>query len=142
MSQTEVVRPIRVLIVDDEPLSRRNVIALLRGQTGIASITECDGGRRAIEEIGSSHPDLVFLDIQMPECNGFDVLEMLGTGLPPAIVFVTAYDEHALRAFDVGALDYLLKPIDEDRFQLALDRARNRILHESGSVTGLRSSGR
>src|ERR1700729_2680324 len=105
MSQPEVPRPLRVLVVDDEPLSRRNVLALLRGEPDIATITECDGGRRAIEEIRTGQPDLVFLDIQMPECNGFDVLEVLGTALPPAIIFVTAYDEHALRAFDVGALD-------------------------------------
>jgi len=136
MPQTNAMRPIRVLVVDDEPLSRRNVMALLRDDADIASISECDGGRRAIEEIRSSKPDLVFLDIQMPECDGFDVLEMLGTALPPAIIFVTAYDAYALRAFDVGALDYLLKPLDAERFRRALDRAKSRILQEHRPGSG------
>jgi two-component system, LytTR family, response regulator len=142
MSQPEATRPLRVLVVDDEPLSRRNVLALLRGEPDIATITECDGGRRAIEEIRASQPDLVFLDIQMPECSGFDVLEMLGTALPPAIIFVTAHDEHALRAFDVGALDYLLKPLDAERFRRALDRAKSRISAENRSAPEQQASGR
>jgi two-component system LytT family response regulator len=119
------------LVVDDEPLSRHNVIALLRDDTDIGLITECDSGSTAIVDIRSKAPDLVFLDVQMPELNGFDVLEMLGVELPPAIIFVTAHDQYALRAFDVGALDYLLKPFNEARFRLALDRAKARIQHAS-----------
>jgi two-component system, LytTR family, response regulator len=136
MPQHSTVRPIRVLVVDDEPLSRRNVLALLRGDTDIASISECDSGHRAIQEIRSGRPDLVFLDVQMPECNGFDVLEMLGTAVPPAIIFVTAHDAYALRAFDVGALDYLLKPFDAERFGRALDRAKSRISQTNGPASG------
>jgi len=81
----------------------------------------------ALAEIRSTKPDLVFLDVQMPECDGFDVLEMLGGELPPAVVFVTAYDQYALRAFEAGALDYMLKPFDNDRFERALGRAKERI---------------
>jgi two-component system, LytTR family, response regulator len=136
MPQHRAPRPIRVLVVDDEPMSRRNVLALLRGDKDIESIRECDGGQRAIEEIRSGRPDLVFLDVQMPECDGFDVLETLGTALPPAIIFVTAHDDYALRAFDVGALDYLLKPFDAERFALALDRAKSRIVEGEGPYSG------
>jgi two-component system LytT family response regulator len=136
--QRKMARPIHVLVVDDEPLSRRNVLALLRGDPEIASIVECAGGHRAIEEIRSSKPDLVFLDVQMPECNGFDVLEVLGAALPPAIIFVTAHDAYALRAFDVGVLDYLLKPFDAERFSRALERAKGRIFEERSSLSGQR----
>jgi len=122
---------IRVLIVDDEPLARQNVMALLRDDSDIALIDECDSGCAAIIDIRSKAPHLVFLDVQMPELNGFDVVEILGMELPPAIIFVTAHDQYALRAFDVGALDYLLKPVDEARFRVALDRAKARIKHAS-----------
>jgi two-component system, LytTR family, response regulator len=122
---------IRVLIVDDEPLARRNLIALLRDDSEIASIEECESGAAAVVDIQSKSANLVFLDIQMPEVNGFDVLEMLGTALPPAIIFVTAHDQYALRAFHVGALDYLLKPFDEGRFRLALDRAKSKLREAS-----------
>jgi two-component system, LytTR family, response regulator len=97
---------IRALVVDDEPLARRNLTVLLRRDPDIGSIAECASGSDAIEEVRKSKPDLVFLDVQMPECGGFDVLEMLGGDLPPTIIFVTAYDEYALRAFEAGALDY------------------------------------
>jgi two-component system, LytTR family, response regulator len=90
---------------------------------------ECESGPAAIEEIRKSKPDLVFLDVQMPECGGFDVLELLGSDLPPAIIFVTAYDEYALRAFEAGALDYLLKPFDDARFGRALNRAKEKLAH-------------
>jgi two-component system LytT family response regulator len=120
---------IRALIVDDEMLARRNVSALLRGDPDIASIDECASGVEAIDAIRSSKPDLVFLDVQMPECGGFDVLELLGTDLPRAIVFVTAYDTYALRAFEAGALDYLLKPFDDARFSRALNRAKEKLAH-------------
>ena len=96
---------IKALVVDDEALARRNVTVLLSRDPDIGSVVECESGQGAIEEIRRSKPDLVFLDIQMPECGGFDVLELLGTDLPPTIIFVTAYDEYALRAFEAGALD-------------------------------------
>lgn len=120
---------IRALVVDDEPLARRNVTVLLRGDPDIGSIAECGSGAEAVEVIRSWQPDLVFLDVQMPECDGFDVLELLGADLPPAIIFVTAYDEYALRAFEAGALDYLLKPFDDARFDRALRRAKDKLAH-------------
>jgi two-component system LytT family response regulator len=124
----EESRPgIRVLVVDDEPLARRNLTILLGVDPEIATVTECGSGAEAIREIRRSKPDLVFLDVQMPECDGFDVLEMLGRNIPPAIVFVTAHDQYALRAFEAGALDYLLKPFDDARFNRALNRAKERI---------------
>jgi two-component system, LytTR family, response regulator len=119
---------IRTLIADDEPLARSNLSVLLRRDPQIDLLGECGSGTEAIGEIRVTHPDLLFLDVQMPECDGFDVIEMLGTELPPAIVFVTAYDQYALRAFEAGALDYLLKPFDNARFELALGRAKQRIL--------------
>jgi two-component system LytT family response regulator len=121
--------PIQALVVDDESLARRNVTVLLRRDPDIGSITECGSGLEAIEEIRKSKPDLVFLDVQMPECGGFDVLELLGSDLPPTIIFVTAYDEYALRAFEAGALDYLLKPFDDARFARALNRAKDKLAH-------------
>ncbi len=129
---------IRALVVDDEPLARRNVTVLLRGDPDIESIAECGSGAEAIQAIRQSQPDLVFLDVQMPECGGFDVLEQLGTELPRAIIFVTAYDTYALRAFEAGALDYLLKPFDDARFRRALDRAKERLVH-SGSPDARRA---
>jgi two-component system, LytTR family, response regulator len=117
---------LRVLVVDDEPLARNNLTSLLRADPRI-DITESGSGADAIRQIRANHPDLLFIDVQMPECDGFDVLEILGGDLPPAVVFVTAYDHYALRAFEAGALDYLLKPFDDARFQLALSRARTRI---------------
>jgi two-component system, LytTR family, response regulator len=119
---------IRALVVDDEPLARSNLTVLLRLDPEIETIRECSSGAEALTEIRNSKPDLVFLDVQMPECDGFDVLEMLGADLPPAIVFVTAYDQYALRAFEVGALDYLLKPFDNARFERALVRAKEKIV--------------
>ena len=115
---------IHVLIVDDEPLARSNLTVLLRLDPEIGTIRECGSGAEALAEIRNSKPDLLFLDVQMPECDGFDVLEMLGGALPPAVVFVTAYDQYALRAFEVGALDYLQKPFDNARFERALIRAK------------------
>ena len=121
---------IRALVVDDEPLARSNLTVLLRRDSEIDVVRECGSGMEALAEIRGSKPDLVFLDVQMPECDGFDVLEMLGGDLPPAVVFVTAYDQYALRAFEAGALDYLLKPFDNARFDRALERAKERIAHD------------
>lgn len=118
---------IRTLIVDDEPMSRSNLAVLLRSDPEIEIVGECSSGAEAIAAIRRSQPELLFLDVQMPECDGFDVLEILGNELPSAIVFVTAYDQYALRAFEAGALDYLLKPFDNARFSRALDRAKARI---------------
>lgn len=120
---------IRALVIDDEPLARRNVTVLLRGDPDIGSIEECGSGIEAIEAIRQRKPDLIFLDVQMPECGGFDVLELLGADLPHAVIFVTAYDEYALRAFEAGALDYLLKPFDDARFARALNRAKDKLAH-------------
>lgn len=118
---------IRTLIVDDEPPARRNIALLLQRDAEIEIVGECGSGKEALSAIRDLSPDLVFLDVHMPECDGFDVIEMLGPSQPRAIIFVTAYDQYALRAFEAGALDYLLKPFDNVRFQLAVDRARERI---------------
>jgi two-component system LytT family response regulator len=118
---------IRALVVDDEPLSRASVVAELSRDPDLSLAGECSSGDEALAEIRQLHPDLVFLDVEMPECGGFDVLEMLGAEAPPAIVFVTAYDKYAIQAFEVGALDYVLKPFDSARFTVALARAKQRI---------------
>lgn len=123
--------PIRALVVDDEPLARRNLVVLLRRDPDIGPIVECGSGAEAIEAIRTWMPDLVFLDVQMPECDGFDVLELLGGDLPQTVVFVTAYDTYALKAFEAGALDYLLKPFDDARFGRALARAKDRIARDA-----------
>ena len=122
-------KTIRALVVDDEPLARSNLTVLLRLDPEIEIVSECGSGAEALAEIRNSKPDLLFLDVEMPECDGFDVLEMLGSDQPSAVVFVTAYDQYALRAFEAGALDYLLKPFDNDRFNLALRRAKEKIAH-------------
>jgi two-component system LytT family response regulator len=115
---------IRTLIVDDEPLARERLRSLLEAQADLDVVGECRDGNEALEAIRSLSPDLVFLDVQIPEKNGFEVLEAIGPENAPAIVFVTAYDQYALQAFEVHAVDYLLKPFDEDRFAKALERAR------------------
>jgi two-component system LytT family response regulator len=120
---------IRALVVDDEPLARSNVTVLLRRDPDVDLLGECSSGIEALAQIRCMQPDLLFLDVQMPECDGFDVLELLGSATPPAIVFVTAYDQYALRAFEAGALDYLLKPFDDARFRRALDRAKATLAH-------------
>ena len=124
----EMLRKVRTVVVDDEPLARTNLTVLLRRHLEIELIAECCSGPEALSVIRTSKPDLIFLDVQMPECDGFDVVEMLGSNAP-YIVFVTAYDSYALRAFEVGALDYLLKPFDTSRFERALERAMERIAH-------------
>lgn len=118
---------IRVLIVDDEPLARRRIRKLLTGVSGVKIVGECQNGEEAVSTIRDQSPDLVFLDVQMPGMDGFAVLRALGPGKWPAVVFVTAYDQYAVRAFEVNALDYLLKPFDKDRFELTLTRARKQI---------------
>jgi two-component system LytT family response regulator len=118
---------IRTLIVDDEPLARRNLRLLLEKDPQIEILEECRNGREAVESIEQHAPDLVFLDIQMPEMDGFDVLEHVGAEGMSAVVFVTAFDQYALKAFEVHALDYLLKPYDDTRFSQALKRAKSQI---------------
>jgi len=115
---------IRALIADDEPLAREGIRLRLEQSTDIEIIGECGNGRQAIAAIQRDAPDLVFLDIQMPRLGGFEVIETIGAANMPYVIFVTAYDEYALRAFEVHALDYLLKPVDGARFQAALDHAR------------------
>jgi two-component system LytT family response regulator len=126
--------PLRVLVVDDEAVARRNLVILLRDDPDIGAIVECDSGLAAVAEMRRTPPDMLFLDVQMPECDGFDVLELMGFDMPAAVVFVTAYDEHALRAFDAGALDYLLKPFDDARFARALQRAKRKLALEREPV--------
>src|SRR5918998_6852896 len=118
---------IRTLIVDDEPLARRNLRVLLEKDPQIEIVDECRNGREAVKAIDTLSPDLIFLDIQMPEMDGFDVLEHVGPEHIQAIIFVTAFDQYALKAFDVHALDYLLKPFDDERFAHALKRAKSQI---------------
>ncbi|MBK8151500.1 MAG: response regulator transcription factor [Acidobacteria bacterium] len=122
---------IRTIIVDDEPLARDRVRRFLRDEPGIEIVGECGNGAEAIELIDSVRPDLVFLDIQMPEKTGFEVVKSLGDRDVPAIIFVTAYDQYALEAFDVHALDYLLKPFNRERLRRALGRARTDIENRS-----------
>jgi len=124
---TPRARRIRTLVVDDEPLARSSLTVLLARDADIELLGECGSASQAVERIRTERPQLLFLDVQMPEHDGFEVLQMLGTELPPAIVFVTAYDEYALRAFETGALDYLLKPFDDRRFGRALARAKERL---------------
>ena len=115
---------IRTVIVDDEPLARANIAALLRTDPEVVIAGECGSGVEAIDVIRKCRPSLAFLDVQMPACDGFDVIEALGCDAPAAVVFVTAYDRYALRAFEVEALDYLLKPFSNARFFRVLARAK------------------
>ena len=120
-------RPVRVLVVDDEPLGRMRVEDLLRREPGVEIAGTAADGVAAVEAIRALTPDLVFLDVQMPGKDGFEVVREIGPEAMPATIFVTAYDQYAVRAFDVQALDYVLKPIDRRRFQAALDRAREHL---------------
>lgn len=124
---------IRALIVDDEPLARARLRTLLSEEADVEVVGECGDGLEAVAAVQDLTPELVFLDVQMPTLDGFGVVEALDPGALPVIVFVTAYDRYALQAFEVHALDYLLKPFDRDRFQKALERARAE-LQRSGSA--------
>jgi len=115
---------LRVLIVDDEPLARRGVSVRLREFADIEIVGECGDGKAAVEAILELSPDVVFLDVQMPGMDGFDVLEALPAAHLPAVIFLTAYEQHALRAFEVHALDYLVKPVDDERLAAAIRRAQ------------------
>jgi two-component system LytT family response regulator len=129
---------IRALVVDDEPLARRGICARLERAGGVEVVAECVNGGEAVSAIRNLSPDLVFLDVQMPGLDGFGVVESIGPNEMPPVVFVTAYDAHALRAFDVHALDYLLKPIDDERFDTTVERARRRITEREESAVGRR----
>ncbi len=116
--------PIGTLVVDDEPLARANIVNLLRTDAEIQILGECSSGVDATKVVRELRPSLLFLDVHMPGCDGFGVLEALGADVPPAVVFVTAYDQYALKAFEAEALDYLLKPYDDARFFRVLSRAK------------------
>lgn len=124
---------VRVLVVDDEPLARQRIRRLLQAEPDVEVIGEASTGREAVQCIAELQPDIVCLDVQMPELDGFGVLRELGDGPVPLVLFVTAYDEHALRAFDVHAVDYVLKPVDADRFRTAFQRARTQMNQSSAA---------
>ena len=118
---------LRALIIDDEPLARSNVAHLLARDPALTLVGQCGSAEEALAALPGARPDLVFLDVEMPECDGFELLERLGGAPPFAIVFVTAHHQFALRAFEVGALDYLLKPFDDQRFARVLERVKERL---------------
>ncbi|HXQ34553.1 MAG TPA: response regulator, partial [Anaerolineales bacterium] len=124
---TQDPRRVRALIVDDEALSRKRIKRLLANDSGIEVIGECSDGQKAVEAIHALTPDLVFLDIQMPVMNGFDVIRSIGSERMPAVIFITAYDEYALDAFEVHAVDYLLKPFNRARFEKTVTHAKTLI---------------
>jgi two-component system LytT family response regulator len=132
------MKKIRTLVVDDEPLARERLMGLLAGEPDIEAIGQCRDGEEAVRAIVEHSPDLVFLDVQMPAMNGFEVIEAVGSERMPLVIFVTAYDQHALRAFQVRALDYVLKPFDRERFQEALQRARAHIQRDETGDLGRR----
>ena len=120
-------RRIRTLVIDDEPLARERMRTLVGAEPDFDVVGEAGDGMEAVDAIREHSPDLVFLDIHMPKLDGFGVIDAVGADAMPPVVFVTAYDQHALRAFDVHALDYLLKPFDGDRFQETLERVRRQV---------------
>jgi two-component system, LytTR family, response regulator len=129
---------LRAIVVDDEPLGRRGVVSRLQKTEGVEVVAQCGTGRQAIEAVRRFHPDLLFLDVQMPGLDGFDVIAALPEEERPHIVFVTAHDRHAVRAFQVHALDYLVKPIEDERFEEALRRAIQAIQRERDGDLGRR----
>ncbi len=129
---------IRVLIVDDEAPARQRLADLLRKDAKVTAILEAADGISAVETIQSQRPDLVLLDVQMPELDGLGVIDAVGAGQMPLTIFVTAYDQHAIRAFEANALDYLLKPFSDERFDAAFDRAKARLDERSTSEFGRR----
>jgi two-component system LytT family response regulator len=117
----------RAIVVDDEPLARQTLRLLLAREQDFTIVAECGHGAEAIATIRRERPDVLFLDVQMPELDGFEVLRQIGPSSVPAIIFVTAFDQYALRAFEEHALDYLLKPFSDERFTLVLEWARTRL---------------
>lgn len=133
-------KKIGALIVDDEDLARHVIRELLSAHPEIEILAECANGFEAVKTFAERKPDLIFLDVQMPKLTGFDVLELIGTDVP--VIFVTAYDQYAMRAFDVHAVDYLLKPIGRDRFEAALERAKGRLAEKMPSPQELAATAR
>jgi two-component system, LytTR family, response regulator len=125
------VQKIRTIIVDDEPLARRGIRAQLTAARDFEIISECRNGEEAVEVIETESPDLLLLDVQMPGLNGFGVVDAIGPARMPAVIFVTAYDRYALHAFEVHALDYLLKPVDDERFDRALQKVRRHLQNKN-----------
>ncbi|MFQ5631015.1 MAG: LytR/AlgR family response regulator transcription factor [bacterium] len=132
------MQKITAIIVDDEPLARQRIRDLLANEPSIEILAECADGHSAVEVILSKSPDLIFLDIQMPEMDGFEVVRRIQTTNMPVIIFATAFDQFAIRAFDVHALDYLLKPYDDERFAGAIARAREQIRQKQTGAFHLR----
>jgi two-component system LytT family response regulator len=129
--------PIRALIIDDEPLGREIIRDLLEGDQEVEILGECASGLEALRMIEALSPDLIFLDVQMPEIDGFAVLERLRPGRMPGVIFITAYDQYAVRAFDKNAVDYLLKPFDQERFDRALGRAKSQLWQQKAGTLNL-----
>src|SRR5262245_22698301 len=128
-------RPVRVLIVDDEPLARQRLEDLLRAEPGVEIVASVDNGAAAVDAVQSMRPDIAFLDVQMPGKTGIDVVREVGPEAMPLTIFVTAYDRYALQAFDLAAVDYLVKPFDDERFEQAFQRARRYVeLEEMGEL--------
>ena len=125
--------PLRVMVVEDHPLARERLVRMLNGEAGVEVVAECEHGAEALERIPRLTPDLVFLDVHMPEMSGFDVIEAIGVDAMPPVVFVTAFDSYALKAFEVHALDYLLKPFGPARLSAVLVRARTQIPRRNGT---------
>jgi two-component system LytT family response regulator len=131
---------IRALLVDDEDLARHVLRELLSAHPEVEIAGECANGFEAVKAVAEQKPDLIFLDVQMPKLTGFDVLELIGTEIP--VIFVTAYDQHAMRAFEVHAVDYLLKPVGRERFEAALVRARDRVADKKPAPADLAAAAR
>lgn len=129
---------IRTIIVDDEPTARRGIRLLLERDGGVEVVGEASGGAEAVDLILREKPELAFLDVQMPGCDGFEALAKLDAAATPAVIFVTAYDEHALRAFEVNAVDYLLKPYDDARFAAALQRGKDEVRRRQADTVNSR----
>jgi two-component system LytT family response regulator len=131
---------LNVLVVDDQPMARERLVSLLNAEPDMGSTVTAASGSEAVSRIREGSPDLVFLDLQMPELDGFGVIQAIGVDRMPATVFVTAYDDYAVRAFEVQALDYLLKPFGRPRFQAALQRARRHLERERSGALAERLS--
>jgi len=130
--------PLRVLVVDDEEPARQRLVDLLSHDSDVSDITEADNGLVAVDTITRGRPDLVYLDVQMPELDGFGVIDAVGAEAMPLTIFVTAYDQHAIRAFEANALDYLLKPYSDERQEAAMARAKQRLQERSVHEIGQR----
>ncbi|MDQ2869707.1 MAG: LytTR family DNA-binding domain-containing protein [Acidobacteriota bacterium] len=133
-------QPIRAIVVDDEPPARQWLGSLLRNEESVDVVEECGDGFAALDAIARHRPDLVLLDVEMPGMSGFDLVQLMGKGVSPVIVFVTAFDQYAVRAFDVRAIDYLLKPVDPERLREAVRRAVGQIRHDAPATAEPRSA--